>query len=82
MASFTGNINTEGQFESVATLTDLSITSGKTYTLQVRNFVQLRLGDGIIDVNTTDPFTYVAGSDDLEINTPQGATLLTVIEAA
>lgn len=79
MANFTGKIDTEGQFEDVATLTGVTFTSGNSYTLQVRNFVQLRLDDGIIDVNTTEPFTYTAGSDDLEINTPQGATLLTVI---
>ena len=82
MTNFTGKIDTEGQFEDVATLTGVSFTSGTSYTLQVRNFVQLKLGDGIIDVNTTTPFTYVAGTDDLKINTPQGATLLTVIEGA
>lgn len=70
---YTGVINSE-TFATVSSLTGVTFTEGNTYVIQIQNQAQLRegtTGEGFL-INSTQPFKYTAGSDDLYIQTPGG----------
>lgn len=77
--SFTGQIQTNGEFVSVATETGVTFTSGKTYSMQIQNGAYLKLSDAIFQVNNSI-FTYKAGTADLKIKTNYNACVLTILE--
>ena len=76
--SYTGII-TAPDWESVATLTGVTFTSGKVYSIQVKNQCQLKVGDAIFDAENRD-IIYVAGSDAIYIKTGGISCRLTVLE--
>ena len=78
--SYTGSIKTEGQFETVESLTNVTFTAGNTYTMQIQNLAYLKLGDAVFSITTDQPFTYKAGTDDLYIKTTYGECVLTILE--
>lgn len=49
--SFTGTINTNGEFEDVATLASVTFSSGKFYTLYVGGQAEVKIADAIFPVN-------------------------------
>lgn len=51
--SYTGTI-TAPDWESVATLTGVTFTSGKVYNMQVKNQCQLKIGNAIFDAENRD----------------------------
>ena len=79
-ASFTGEVNTQGDFETVASVTSLTLTSGNTYNIQIQNTAILKVADAEFTFKN-EKFNYVASSDDLYIKT-EGAIpcVLTVLE--
>lgn len=77
--SFTGTINTNGEFESVATLTDLTLTTGKKFNMQIQNVAYLKEGDAVFCFNN-EKFDYTVGSNDLYIKTPLTSCELTMLE--
>lgn len=78
--SFTGTINTDGEFESVATLTELTLTSGKKFNMQVQGVASLKVGDAVF-VFKDEKFDYKASSEDLYIKTSKyRSCTLTILE--
>lgn len=65
--SKTITVNTQGEFENLAELADITFTSGKTYTIQIYNLGYLKLADAVFTIDNNCPFTYTAGSDNLYI---------------
>ena len=62
--SYTGTINTNGTYETVESLTELTLTSGKTYTIQIQNIGYIKIADAEFCVNN-QIFTFTQGDDDL-----------------
>lgn len=77
--SYTGSINTNGSFETVANLTSLTLTSGKTYTMQIQNIAELKIADAIFTIANNPIFTLTASDDDVYIKT-NGYVTLTILE--
>ena len=66
---FTGVIETNGEYINLSEATDVTFTSGNKYSIQIQNMAHLRegtIGEGML-VDTLTPITYIAGSDDLYI---------------
>ena len=67
---WTGSIDTDGDYESLATVTEQTLTSGTTYTIQVQNAAYIREGsdgDGFLVSNRV--FTLTWGDDAFYIKT-------------
>lgn len=84
--SFTGQINTNGEFVTVESVTVgvegssfTGFTSGSTYTIQVKDFCTLKVSDAEFDLNKRE-LQYKAGSDDLYIKTNSMGCGLTILE--
>lgn len=77
--SYTGTI-TAPDWESVATITGVTFTSGKVYDLQVKGQCQLKVGNAIFDVENREVI-YVATSEAIYIKTGGVSCRLTVLEA-
>lgn len=80
--SKTLTVNTAGLWESVATLADITITSGKTYSMQIQNLAYLKIADAEFTIYSDAPFTYKASDDDLYIKTDYSKCELTILENA
>ena len=76
--SYTGTINAS-DWASVASLTGVTFTSGKTYNIQVRKQCQLKVDNAIFDAFNRDVI-YVAGSKTLYIKTGGVDCGLTILE--
>ena len=76
--SYTGTINAS-EWATVSSLTGVTFTSGKTYSIQVRKQCQLKVGDAIFDAFNRD-IIYVAGSDALYIKTGGTDCGITILE--
>ena len=62
--SYTGVINTNGDFETVASLTGLTLTTNKTYTIQVQNIGYIKVADAIFCLKN-ETITWTQGTDAL-----------------
>lgn len=78
--SYTGTINTQGEFETVASLTGLTLTSGKTYTIQIQNIGYLKVADAVFCLKN-EIATWTQSTDDLYLKT-NGIAILTILENA
>lgn len=68
---YTGTIDTEGQYQTLGSLTGLTFESNKKYVIQIQNQAWLRegaTGDGFL-INRPLPIQYTKGTDDLYIKT-------------
>lgn len=79
--SFTGTINTNGEFKSIDELTGLTLTSGKTYTIQVQNMAEFKVDNAIFTLYN-DKFTWTQGLDTAYLKTGWVNVVLTVLENA
>lgn len=80
--SFTGKIETNGEYETVSSLSGVTFTSGKSYSIQIQNLAYLKIADAEFAIYTDEPFTYTASSDDLYIKTDYASCVLTILENA
>lgn len=62
--SYTGIINTNGTYETVESLTGLTLTSGKTYSMQIQNIGYIKIADAEFCINN-QIFTFTQGEDSL-----------------
>ena len=76
--SCTKTINTKGEYVSVATATGLTLTSGKTYNMQIQNPAYLKVANAEFRFDN-DKFDYTATDDTLYIKTDLPA-VLTILE--
>lgn len=61
-------VNTQGDFETVESLTSLTFTANTIYTIQILNTAYLKLGDAIFELRN-QVVKYKAGTDTLYIKT-------------
>lgn len=79
--SYTGTIKTDGQWQSVETVTGVTFTVGNTYTMNVINTAEIKVAKAIFPV-TNEKFQYTVGAADLYIKTQDGYTCtLTILES-
>ena len=64
--SATVTVDTKGVFETVESLTSITFTTDKIYTIQVLNSASLKLGDAIFGISN-QVVKYKAGTDTLYI---------------
>ena len=77
--SFTGEIDTQGEFETVEDLTNVSFTAGNVYSMQIQNGANLKIADAIFTIED-EYFQYKAGVEDLYIQTTYRPCTLTILE--
>lgn len=68
---YTGEIDTEGQYKSLASETGVTFTADTKYTIQIQNSAWIRegeTGEGFY-INDSTPFTYTAGASTLYVKT-------------
>lgn len=70
--SYTGTIDTNGEYETVESLTELTLTSGKTYTVQIQNIGYIKIADAEFCVQNRI-FTFTQGEDALYFKSNQPA---------
>jgi len=77
--SYTGYINTQNLFETAESLTGLTFTTDKTYTIQVQNIAEIKIDEAVFTLKN-DIFVFKQGSDDLYIKTNTLGAVLTILE--
>lgn len=72
--SFTGVVNTEGQYETLASVTGLTLESGKSYTVQVQGGAKLKIAnaefplyDERLTIGQSDDTIYIKTDDPTEL---------------
>lgn len=79
---YTGSIQTNGDYVTLASATSLTFTEGNKYSIQIQNPAYLRegtTGKGFF-VNSDVPITYTATSDDLYIKTDFQSCIVNIAE--
>ena len=76
--SFTGTIDTNGQFATVESLTSITFTADTNYSIQVQNIADIKIADAIFTFRN-EKFQYKAGTEDMYIKT-YGQVVLTILE--
>lgn len=79
---YSGSIQTNGDYVTLASATSLTFTEGNKYSIQIQNLAYLREGTtgGGFLINTTTPITYTATSDDLYIKTNYQPAVVNIAE--
>ena len=77
--SYTGNIDTNNEWQKVSELTGISFTNGNTYSMQINNWARVKVANAEFSCSN-EKFSYKATSDDLYIKTTNGSCQLTVLE--
>lgn len=78
--SFTGMVDTQSEFVTLdSDIMGFDFTSGNTYTMQIINNADLKLGDAVFSISN-ERFQYKASSDELMIRTNYNPCTLTVYE--
>ncbi len=87
--SFTGSINTNGEWVTIESATVgvegsefTGFTSGKTYTMQMLGLGYLKISNAEFPIKTDDPFTFTMSEDDPYIKTNYTPVMLTILENA
>lgn len=68
---YSGSIDTNNTYKTLAEVTDLTFTEGTKYVIQIQNPAYIRegsTGKGFL-IDSNNPFEYTAGDDDLYIKT-------------
>ena len=68
-------------FVTVASATDITLTSGKVYTMQIQDEAWLKLADAVFYFNN-EKFQFKQGADDLYIKSGAIGCVLTILEQA
>ena len=67
--SFTGLVDTNGEWVTVSSVSGVTFTSENTYTLQANNSCYLKVADAEFTVLPAQVIQFKAGNDDLYIKT-------------
>ncbi len=79
---YTGNINTNGKYVNLSTLTGVTFTEGTTYAIQIQNTAWLREGtdgQGFI-FNKDKGYSWTCKGDDLYIRTTLADAIINIAE--
>ena len=77
--SYTGFINTNRLYETIASVASFSFTSGKKYVIQVRGSAEIKIANAEFEVRN-EKFEYDAGDDTIYIKTDGVGCTLTILE--
>lgn len=77
--TFSGVVNTAGDFETIASLSSITLASGTTYRIYVSGQCQIKIGDYVVPKFNCE-FDFKAGSEDIKINTGANDITLGVLE--
>lgn len=79
---YTGKIDTEGQYKSLASETGVTFVADTKYVIQIQNQAMLRegeTGEGFL-INSPWPIQYTKGEDDLYIKTNNFACIVNIAD--
>lgn len=79
--SFTGNINTNGQFETLESLTGITFTEGKNYTIQITGTADLKIANAKFPLRD-ERFPFSQGDDTAYIKTGWLGATIAILENA
>lgn len=70
-------------YETIASLASITLTSGKTYSMQVQNAAYIKVADAEFAVSD-EKFTWTQGEDDIYIKVAYASmtAILTILENA
>ena len=77
--SYTGEVNTNMEFETLASITSMTLTSGKIYSIQIQGIADLKIGDAIFNF-INEKFNFKQGETTAYLKTTRDITL-TVLES-
>lgn len=72
---------TNTTYETIASLTSITFTKGKSYAIQIQNIAVVKIADAEFTF-TNEKFTFTQDEDDIYIKTPGGRAILTILENA
>ena len=81
IVAYTGRIDTNNQYDTIESLTDITFTVGNTYTMQVQNDAYIKIGDAEFYV-ADEKFQYKAINEDIYIKTTERSIVLTILESS
>ena len=70
-------------YDTIANLADITLTSGKTYSIQIQNSANVKIADAEF-VFTNEKFQFTQGDDDIYIKISYASmtAILTILENA
>lgn len=70
-------------YDTIANLADITLTSGKTYSIQIQNSASVKIADAEF-VFTNEKFQFTQGDDDIYIKVSYASmtAVLTILENA
>lgn len=70
-------------YDTIANLADITLTSGKTYSIQIQNSASVKIADAEF-VFTNEKFQFTQGDDDIYIKASYASmtAVLTILENA
>lgn len=77
--SYTGTVDTQGEWLSIQTATGFTFLEGKTYNIQVQNSAYLRIGKAVFYFGN-EKFDYKANGSNLYIKTNYNPCVLSILE--
>lgn len=78
--SFTGTIDTNGEFVSISSLTDITFTVGAEYSIQIQNLGLFKVADAVYTIKD-EKFIFTAGNDEPYIKNYSVPIILTIYGA-
>lgn len=68
-------------FETIASLASITLTSSKTYSMQIQNTAEIKIADAIFTFEN-EKFSFTQADDDIYIRTLGIPAVLTILENA
>ena len=79
--SFTGTINTQGTYQTLASISGLTFTSGKSYTIQITGTADLKIANAKFPLRD-ERFPFSQGDDTAYIKTGWLGATIAILENA
>ena len=80
MTAVSATINiTNKNFETLASLASITLTSGKTYSIQIQGIIEYKIANAIFTFENVD-FTWTQSEDDVYIRTLGLPATITILE--
>lgn len=72
---------TDTTYDTIANLANITLTSGKTYSMQIQNLAYIKIANAEFVFNN-EKFQFTQGSDDIYIKGTGLPAILTILENA
>lgn len=70
---------TNTDYETLASLANITMTEGKTYSIQVQNLAYFKVADAVFCFHNKE-FTFLQGEDDVYVKTNGFQAVITILE--